>query len=230
MKQIYALLRILGLSTLALHPIHASNPVCGWYAGLLLGGSYQPKVRFTVINPITGLSTPGDLTHSGYGAIAGQFGYRLENIRLEAELMGTGSPYKTLQVGNLTIDSSKNNPVGFSLQGSSTTIAFLANAFYDFHTRGGDSSPFFPFVGLGIGAANNHNTIKLFNNGTPLQGTRLSNTASIAAVQGILGMGYYMDDYTAFGLDYRYFTTQSIRYFGAREQINTINLTFNGSF
>ena len=46
----------------------------------------------------------------------------------------------------------------------------------------------------------------------------------------IVGVGYFVDDFTSIGLDFRYLATKSIEPFNSRNEIASLNVTLNGSF
>lgn len=222
----------LALMALILHGgvANAANPVPGWYAGIMLGGSYAPKVNFTFINPTTGVLNTGKLSYSALGNIGGQVGYRfLENLRLEGQIFYNNNPYQELTVGAITITSPKTS-TGLRLKGSTSTGAFMVNGFYDFFVPDGSPSGFSPYVGLGFGYAHVNNSIKFYNNNVIISGSRLSHSDDAFAAQGILGAGYFLDSFTWFGLDFRYFTTQKITVLDSRVEFASLNLSFSGMF
>lgn len=211
----------------------AVNPVMGWYGGLMLGPSYTPKQNFTFINPLTGLSTNGSVSHSVMGDFAGQIGYRCNHYRFEGELLLNYNPIGSLTFGSVTIDKTKSSSTGLGLKGQTVTGAILANAFYDFF---GESSSFSPYLGLGVGYATSRTKTKFYYANTLISNSTVSNNANSAAAQLIFGLNYFMDDYATIGLDYRYFTTATIQHNKAnsqnssRNQINSINIVLSGAF
>ena len=211
----------------------AVNPVMGWYGGLMLGPSYTPKQNFTFKSPLTGLPTNGSVSHSVMGDIAGQIGYRCNHYRFEGELLLNYNPIGSLTFGNFTIDKTKNSSTGLGLKGQTVTGALLANAFYDFYS---ESSSFSPYLGLGVGYATSRTKTKFYYANTLISNSTVSNNANSAAAQLIVGLNYFMDDYTTIGLDYRYFTTATIQHNKAnsqnssRNQINSINIILSGAF
>jgi len=260
MKQSFKLSLIaLLLSNMA----NAANPVQGWYAGIMLGASSTPALKFNtpaypVVFGTTTLPTipriPGKLSYKVFGNIGGQVGYRfMENFRAEMQIFGNSNNYSKLTLGPFTyagdvypaiVIGSPKTSTGLRMKGSTTTGAFMVNGFYDFYTPGG--SDFSPYLGLGVGYAHIMDKLKFYYNnvyvsGTTLKssanapnvyvsGTTLKSSANAPAVQAIIGAGYFMDDFTWVGLDYRYFTTKTIQDRGSRLQINTINLSISGMF
>ena len=220
----------LGLATLLLANVsaYAINPVQGWYGGLILGVSYAPGVNLLFTNPLTFTPTSGNLTYGVFGDIAGQFGYRFNHFRVEGELLINSNTYKELKVGTLTF-TSPSQSTGLRMKGQTNTGAFLVNGFYDFVTPGGQSS-FAPYLGLGLGYAYVINGIKFYYNNVLIPGTNVSKSKGTPAGQLIIGLGYFLDDFTEFSLDYRFLTTKKIAPFESRQQISSINLAFNGAF
>jgi len=217
---------------------YAANPVQGWYAGIMLGGSYAPSVSGNLYIPayplapgisIPALSIPAKLKYGGYGNIAGQLVYRFfDHYRVEGELVGNKNPYKRLTIGSVVITAPKSSTT-LRMKGGTTTGAFLVNGFYDFFTPGADSA-FSPYLGVGVGYAHVSDTLKFYYNNVYISGSRYKASSNAAAAQGIIGAGYFLDDFTWFGLDFRYLTSKKIPATDARLQVASINLLFNGTF
>tara|TARA_Y100000588_G_scaffold225620_1_gene239514 strand:- start:53 stop:784 length:732 start_codon:yes stop_codon:yes gene_type:complete len=221
--------------------LYAANPVDGLYAGINLGGSYTPKGQITFQRPLitsqqcgASTSTPhppcttstANLSYEAFGNIGGQIGYRLGKFRVEIEPFFNYNPYNDVQVDNTTIGSRKDF-IGLRMKGNTSTAAVMLNGIYDLYSEGSESS-LFPYVGAGIGYAHISNDIKFFcNNQSVCSETK--NTTSKPAAQGIVGVGYFMDDFTWFGLDYRFFITQEVDFINKRQEVHSINLTFAGS-
>lgn len=149
---------------------------------------------------------------------------------------------------NTTIPNPKPNMSGQTIMGA----AFF-NVYYDFWDEDNDPS-FIPYVGLGIGYATVRNSLKYsfpfdgttygsYYGTTPFIPGSMINGRFVAAEsykyrintssplgQGILGLSYYMSDYTSFGLDYRYILTAVSSKLGSRVNLNTLNLNVNFSF
>ncbi|WP_133128201.1 outer membrane protein [Legionella nagasakiensis] len=233
----------IGLAVLMLHnnPIHALNPINGWYAGIILGGSYAPNANLTFNLPNTpnsgscslsatcSTNTTGSFSYSGYGNIGGQIGFRSNHFRAELEPVVNYNPYQNITVNGVTY-TSPNQSAGLRLKGDTTTVGVMLNGFYDFYTPGGASN-FVPYLGAGVGYAYIQNTIKFYCNNQLISCTSLSSNTNSPIGQGIVGAAYYLDDFTWFGLDYRYITTKELNnILDSRVQVHTINLSFNGVF
>ncbi|WP_165475038.1 outer membrane protein [Legionella yabuuchiae] len=237
MKQ-YGLISAVALS-LGLSTTYAANPMNGLYGGIILGGSYAPKGTINFNAPLTPNTTScsssascapasGTLAYSGYGNIGGQIGGRYNHFRVELEPVVNYNPYQKITIGTTTFTSPKSS-TALRLEGSTTTIALMINAFYDFYTAHSQSD-FVPYLGAGIGYANVDNSMRFYCNNVTIPCTKISESTHSAVVQGIVGAAYFMDDFTWFGLDYRYITTQKVNVMTSRVEVHTINLSFNGMF
>lgn len=127
--------------------------------------------------------------------------------------------------------------VGYS--GSSAATYALVNLYYDFFTLDSYSN-LIPYVGVGIGKVWIQNFNSFVNTNTtvfysPLSTNGGSNvTMSTSAMQGILGVGYAMDDFTWAGMDLRYTATSSLPLLtngvNNNRRYNLIALMFNINF
>ncbi|KTD20740.1 outer membrane protein [Legionella londiniensis] len=216
---------------------YALNPYPGFYAGIILGGSYSPDTTITFSEPAAqtpacpfNLCLPnrkGDLSYSGYGNIGGQIGYRFSGFRVELEPVVNYNPYQDITVGN-TLYRSPKSSTGVRLKGSTTTAMLMFNGYYDFFTFC-ESWNLVPYAGAGVGYAYIKNDIEFYCNNKSIPCTNISDSTSTTALQGILGLGYHLDDFTWFGLDYRYIATGHSDMLDSNVQVHTINLSFNGS-
>lgn len=238
---------------------HATDFAQGWYAGILLGGSYTPNTLFlmpasqvdnlntlrTLIltNQMTPIVQPpldgvGTAVHGYFGQIAGQIGYRFcGKYRVEGQIAYNNSPINSLKFGDITLDGQPHKY--YNYKGNIDTIMGMVNAYYDFMPND-PRSYIAPYVGIGAGYLSTSNVIDIDgwadNPNSPIGGTNIFTThiqdknSSIAG-QVILGTNVFLDDFSSFGLDFRYLTgaTKSTLT-NTRPQIYSINLTFNGAF
>lgn len=236
--------------------LFAATPVEGWYAGLIGGFSFTPGIKFnaTVFDVFTS-RTRVNYRVGGNGG--GQLGYRICNFRFEGELLFNYVPYSqvktslfltipnrpTLNLIDVTIKRhlTPTNPF-VRLNGHTIVGAGLFNAYYDFYDEENDPT-WVPYLGLGIGYSSVRNSLTLTVPNTilnplvpvPLVPVGTPNVFTVSATKSksvpigqiIVGIGYYYSDYLAFGLDYRYVTTQTIKELNTRAQSSTINLNFN---
>lgn len=223
---------------------YALNPVEGFYAGLLVEGSHGPSndhVVFEEDNMLFAGTVDYSAISGGGGAM---LGYKYRHIRLEGEILYNHISTGPLTVGTCTLqsiniitptglcpesdyDHFKSKALGY--KGSSAAIYGLINAYWDFFSYEGETV-LIPYIGVGVGEAKIKNSNNIVNTRTSLShGQSISTTEN--AGQGIVGLGYYMDDYSWITLDYRYLTTQNKA--NTRDKkytLNTLNLTVNFAF
>lgn len=256
-----------GLITIVLSStvVHALNPTRGWYAGLIAGGSKPPVIDFDLRSPIDlrselsplNLRTgQGELTYSVLGNVGGQLGYRMKQFRVEGEFLYNNNPYKHLKLGALDIPNagspattiqqlsieSRTLTQPFTFSGYTRTFAVMLNGFYDFYIPH-YTEHVVPYVGLGIGYEQVKNSIAFFNNGNSGTSFATSNSSGFHqdinnfAAQGIVGLSYFVTDYTSFSFDYRYLSStrtnqaeKRFNSFSTRPQIYSVNFVFNSAF
>ena len=223
------------------------NPEPGWYGGLIVGANYAANVPFNYINT-SGNLEPGQLGHNIMGTIGGQLGYRwCDNYRAEAEFFFNNSPYSYLRLGDVTIHSPKTSS-GLRLKGKTDSGIGTVNIFYDIF--GDFSSQVVPYLGIGAGYAYLKSEIEFYDNDELVTaenyeervGAIPSKRSKSGPVgQAILGVSYYMDDFSYFALDARYLVSadqtllkQQVRRttneVNARYQLYSFNIIFNGAF
>lgn len=234
---------------------HAVNPIPGWYAGIIVGGSKPPAIHFNVVNPLNDHSGLGVLTYSVLGNVGVQAGYRVKQFRAEGEFFYNNNPYSHLQIGGVNIPNAGSTPTTpqqlsiqdktianpFTFKGYTNTYALMLNGFYDFYIPE-YTEHVVPYVGLGVGYDHVENNIIFYSNdanGKSSAATQksVSQFTNNFAGQAILGLSYYLTDHTSFALDYRYLSstrTNKIdsRYnsFQSRPQIYSVNFVFNVAF
>lgn len=208
---------------------YAMNPVQGLYLGFILGGNYASKVDlgYPYTNDILiPYNTPGTLTYDFGGNIGGQLGYKINHFRVEGEFNYAYLGYDKLQFNGITI-TKKRTTTAVKLGGNTKVMSAFLNAYYDLFTADADTT-FTPYVGLGIGMANLRSITDLTLNGLVL--VKQNYSQSSGAVQGILGVNYYLDDFTTVSLDYRYMTTNNLKvsdFIDQRFTVSSFNLGFN---
>jgi len=235
----------LGMVSITAHAF--LNPEPAWYGGLIVGANYAANVPFTYVNT-SGVVEPGQLGHNIMGSIGGQIGYRwCDNYRAEAEFFFNNSPYSYLRLGDVTIHSPKTSS-DLRLKGKTDSGIATFNIFYDIF--GDFSSQVVPYLGVGGGYAYLKSEINFYFNDelvTPEDyedtvGAIPSKRSKSGPVgQAIVGVSYYMDDFSYFALDVRYLisadqiilnqqarrTTNEVN---ARYQLYSFNIVFNGAF
>lgn len=225
---------------------YAINPIPGWYAGLIVGGSKAPAITFDVVTPVQGHSGTGTLSYSLLGNVGGQIGYRFHNLRVEGEFFYNNNPYSHLNIGETNIPNVNSNNQSvqqttqfanpFTFQGYTNTYAMMFNGFYDFYIPE-YTEHVVPYVGVGAGYAHVENNIEFFYNGSSFPGSDITRFTNNFAGQGIVGLSYFLTDFTSFSLDFRYFSAfnshavdAQFNSFQGRPQLYALNLLFNSAF
>jgi len=234
-------LRSLGLASLLLasNVAFSSEPLSGWYAGLIAGGTITPSINFLLPGFTPYSNIPSKLSY-GIGGNGGfQLGYRCDQLRFEGEFDFNYSPYNKLNIGGLIIRKSSNINI-LRFKGSTQFFGAFANAYYELFAAENDIS-FVPYVGLGIGYAKIKQSFTIYTPAisTPafpllyVPSVAISDSGSKSAPlgQAIIGINYFFDDVTSLGLDGRYITSRQIRDFGNERMVaETINLVLNFTF
>jgi OOP family OmpA-OmpF porin len=120
---------------------------------------------------------------------------RCSGFRLEGEVT-----YRDNNISGL----SGGQTGGSVISGNASSLAFMANGYYDIAT----GSWWTPYIGGGLGLALDHQTI----NSTPMPGNVVDGTSSELAYQAMAGIGYQITDSLNFAIEYRYFGTTSPTY------------------
>lgn len=212
-------------SMLASSIAYATNPVYGPYFAFLTGIAYVPPTEYIGMNVLY----PNIVKQLDYKvAFSGglQLGYKIRNFRVEVEGNYFNAGPTKLKVGDLEIRN-KNSDL-LVLKGSNSLIGGFFNGIYEFYSPY-STWDFYPYIGLGGGYVKVRNNLKISSQDNILERDKISQ--SVSAGQGIIGFGYYMDDLTTFGLDYRYMTTGKIRIFNERKLVtHTVNFVLNFAF
>lgn len=184
-------------------------------------------------------ASSGRITYSVLGGIGGQIGYRFcDKHRIEGEFYYNNNHIKQLQLYDYSMtnkyDPAANEPYvalkvfnnlentsDAHIQGDINTGAFMLNFIYDLLTTSPNSDGYnkvVPFVGAGIGYAYVQNALQIYRATTadpandPYTNRQIFDALQkkyIYAGQALVGINYFMDDFTWCGIDVRYFTTGS---------------------
>lgn len=234
---------------------YALNPIPKWYGGFIVGGSRPPDIDFAVPTPINKLSGTGNVSYSILGNVGGQIGYRFKQLRAEGEFFFNNNPFSHLNIDGFNIPNYGSsattisqlagklvtvaNP--FSFSGYTNTYALMLNGYYDLYIPN-YTEHVVPYVGAGIGYQKVLNVINFYDSsGQDILSSKSSagftETHQNFAAQAIAGISYYLTDYTAFSLDFRYLSSTQIDYadsrfnsFQGRPQLYSINFIFNCAF
>lgn len=222
------LLCVLPLISLAIKPV-ADN----FYMNVFLGPSATTNLTF-VFNPSTipqstidkfkssfqqtfgitlpelnlalpNQNIPGQLTYSILGGVGGEIGYQVvPQYHMGIEFLYNNNPFKQLTLGNYTLTNNESDPL--YIEGDTNAFLGFFNAYYDMLIPSRDNySTLSPYAGIGAGYFFRENTLKL-NYSTTYEKVFKQNTGALA-VQGILGLSYFMDDFCKIFVDVRYVTT-----------------------
>jgi hypothetical protein len=238
---------------------YAINPTPGVYGGLIVGGSYQLGIDAPFLGPFanTVVSSTNPyaaelqalinqnknnlnykLNYSFLGLLGGQLGYRWNKCRLEAQFLYNTAPYSDLVLSNQqsSYTISSNDTATSYITGNTYTMAFMFNAYLDLLPPDYVDSNIAPFVGIGGGYASVQNNFQFYYNGTNAVQYDYGRTQSAGAGQVMAGILYFLDDFSNFGLDFRFFSTTNLTANlpystnSYNAQFASVNLTFNGAF
>lgn len=254
-KRIYLLSLLLGSSSSF---IYALNPIPGVYGGVIVGGSGELGITTPFLGPLANKiiasgrpiaielqqlitnnnNLSHDLNYSILGLVGAQLGYRWNKYRLEGQFFYNSAPYKNLTFSNgvKSITISSNDTSDNYISGNTNTMAFMLNAYFDLLPPDYVDSNLAPFIGIGGGYASVQNNFDFYYKGTEVSQFNIGTTQGAAAGQVMAGLLYFLDDFSNFGLDFRFFSTSNLT---AQLPYNTptykaqfasVNLTFNGAF
>jgi opacity protein-like surface antigen len=193
--------------------LFAFNPVNGFYGGLFAGMSHGPSNATDYFGQGNTVYN-GTISYSPYAGGGGfMLGYRFNQFRTEGQFLINRISTGPVTIGTCVIESHDivtptgvcppvitANSIGY--KGTSTAKYGLVNFMWDFFSMDGDGS-LAPYVGLGVGLASVQNGNNYINTTTNYSvGDNLSRTGK--ALQGILGLNYYMDDFTWATMEFRY--------------------------
>ena len=205
--------------------LFAFNPVQGIYFGLMGGGSYTPDIDYTTVNPINNINSDGELVYFGGGNGGFELGYRMKNFRIEGQGLFNYNKLERMQFGNITLPkyNAQFDPTG--INGQTYLLAGFINGFFDCLVENASYAPYIG-IGLGQGSVSSEFTFYSANN---LFAT-VDKSDSVGAYQGIIGLGYHLDDYLFAGLDYRYIRTGKVSTLNSSYVSQTLNLSLNLTF
>lgn len=233
----------------------ALNPKDGFYVGVRAGidrgpATYRGLFTSSATVP-SGVIFEGTVHNSMLGGGGGaMLGYRLRNFRMEGEGFYNYTSADNLEMVGCRLQSPtvltptpvpcpgneaffSSNRIGFN--GSTSVFYGMVNGYYDIVAYDNEDVSFAPYVGFGIGRAYGRNRVNFVNTTTVVNRTSFgnSNARSSGAAQFILGISYYLDDYTWIGTDYRYVSTGVIKDTlngNHRYVLNMLNFNINFSF
>ena len=154
----------------------------GFYIGAGIGPNWTRDSSITG----TGINVDADFGTGWAGTLTAGHAYG-NGIRSEIELGRRGND----------LDSLSGATGG---TGDVTAWSGMLNVLYDFRT----GTPLTPYVGAGIGAA------RVSLDARPIGASRIDDSDTAFAYQGIAGVGYRLNDATQAFLDYRYFAASGL--------------------
>lgn len=209
-------------------------PASGWYAGLMVGGSYAPSTNFNIPDPFVAYfpayaSIPAKLSYNILANGGLQVGFRCENFRVEGELNFNSNSYDRLRIGYYTIGSS-HNVQGLNLSGHTSLYSGFINGFYDFFNEENTDTTWVPYLGLGVGYARVQSTVDFFYQNTQLNFLTFKSNNNAPIGQAIAGLSYFLNDEWSMSGDVRYMSTRNIRQLDSRFSLVTLNFLVNYAF
>jgi len=145
-------------------------------------------------------------------AIGGAVGYDFGAFRLEGEVT-----YQKSDLDKLTV-SAAGEGGSAKLSGDGTSLALLANGYYDFH----NNSAFTPYVSAGIGFAK----VSINDFGSPSLDIPPSGDEddTVFAYQVGLGLGYAVAENWIIEIKYRYYATADPEFEGLTAEFSSHNI------
>jgi opacity protein-like surface antigen len=246
----------LGLLSQVLFSTHlfALNPVAGFYGGIFGEMSHGPSSS-QVIFAEDFQVFQGTVGYSPLSAGGGiMLGYKYRQLRGEAEFFINRISTGPVTVGTCVIENvDVVTPTGYcppgiydsfeaktlGYEGNSTASYLFLNGIWDFFSYDG-TTDVVPYLGLGLGYSLIRNGSSFVNTTTDASHGQDPSSKGVA-YQGILGVSYYMDDFTWCSLDYRYVSStvqaESLTNLGLvyslpskKYTLNTLNITVNFAF
>lgn len=219
----------------------AFTPVQGFYAGFIVGASVAPTSYFTLTTPLSNFDpvfnpfpVDGRLSYDVLGLAGAQGGYRCGRYRIELQAFYNNNPYDTLTLGNTYVIYSPSSSTELRLKGATQTTAGMVNFYLDlyhtFKTKSIDSDRLFPYLGVGAGYSYITNKIEFYSN-DGLVGSAIQDHLSTGIGQAIVGLGYFLDNFTSTNLDFRYIVAfEKSPMLRSVPQIFALSWSINGAF
>jgi outer membrane protein OmpA-like peptidoglycan-associated protein len=163
-------------------PFAADAADRGFYLGAGLGANWTRDTDVTG----TGTNVSADFDAGWAGALSAGWAYG-NGVRSEIEF-----GYRSNDVDSLSGAAAGT--------GDASSWRGMVNLYYDFKTE----TPFTPYLGVGIGAA------RVSLDANPVGASRLDDSDTAFAYQGIAGAAYRLNENAQIFADYRYFATTSL--------------------
>lgn len=202
------------------------NPVKKWYVGFTGGASFLPSVTASKKESIPlfdkTFTENYSLSYNPGGGGSIELGYRCNKFRFELEGLFNYNAFHQITMGKYTFTSGKDANLSFN--GDTYYPAGFFNILYELYAEGTNKTNWAPYVGVGVGYGGIYNVFNLTYQGSTFY--TYSKHHSVLMGQAIAGLGYFMDDYTFVGLDYRYVGSQKYGDLNLTLKDNTVNVSF----
>lgn len=219
--------RLTGLFLILMQSVaYAVTPVDGVYFGGTFGARYQAIIYDFKYKPLKPFKPDLGNKLGFNGGI--QVGYRFfERYRVEGELIYAMNKNRFIRQNGVIYAPTKNQ----SLNGSMTTVGILLSGYFDFFFHKKHSAnDIAPYLGLGLGYSVIQTSIKSGCSGCQKLEFNAGNKPAPIA-QGVLGVSYWLDDFTMLGLDYRFLGYGKIQQYNVNKGYSqNVNLTMNFSY
>jgi opacity protein-like surface antigen len=213
-------------TTLTANALH-HEPVNGLYLGATNGFSYVADVKNATMPTVSTLTTTSRSVNLQYKLgynLGVNLGYRIKNrFRIEGEFFMTFNNPRRIIIGSTKVP---NDVYGISGRVNTKYGGFI-NGIFDLIPK--DDFRFnqaIPYLGVGIGKAKQDIATKIERNGAYLS-TPFSSEQSVNIGQVIVGVLYFLDDYSNVGFDYRYMQTAKITTYNKSLARHNLNITMN---
>ena len=234
----------------------ALDPAPGPYAGMIIGGSYLASINVQSLSPFftnlyqntnfsnyintIGATINGNTkyteTFNFMGLLGAQLGYRYDNFRMEIQGFYDTNPINYIAINSVQLSSSKSQVAYVS--GQANIVSGLFNFYYDFIPPGNIDTSVAPYVGFGVGYAWVQNNLNIKVSNVEYSFPDYEQFKGVAAGQLIVGLAYFIDDYSFFGFDARILSTLPVQQpypynnsdYSNNYTLASANLSFNGHF
>lgn len=222
-----------------------------WAPAINVNPSSSIQVTYQGTPTTIPITSSLQLNYEVLGQVAGQVGYRFENFRTELEFFYNSNTYSNVVLNGTTF--SANNSTENFYTGQTNSMFGMFNIYYDLLPPADSDGYFGPFVGIGAGYGNIQNTLAITYNSEQITPGDLARSHKNYGGQVIGGFFAFLDGFSYFLLDFRYFVTpnytqnvtfknqtatinnqtitvtETIQPITYKNQILSVNLTFNGA-
>jgi len=189
---------------------YSGNVYIGGNIGLAMQSDSEMKIDG--FDEMIGMPADVELEFETGFVVAGSVGYDFGPARVEGEVS-----YQKNNFDKLTVSASGMS-ASIDLSGDATSLAFLANGYYDFV----NNSAFTPYVSGGIGIANiSYNDISSPSMDINSEGDE---DDTVFAYQVGAGIGFAATETLTIDLKYRYYGTADPEFEGVKAEVGSHNI------